>query len=160
MDFQQRLHHAIQRGQRRQDAKLREEQARALSEEECRRLHAQLRLALSEHVEACLRQLPDHFPGFKFETVVGSSGWGAAVSRDDLALEAGQRTNLYSRLELVVRPCTKYHVLDLAAKGTVRNKEVYNRSHFERLAEVDLEAFHELVERWVLEYAELYAGSS
>ena len=71
----------------------------------------------------------------------------------------GRRGNLFSRLQLVVSPYSKYHVLELAAKGTVRNKEVLSRNHYQRLAEVDLESFRELVELWVLDYAELYAAA-
>ncbi len=132
-----------------------------MSEKELRRLHTQYRLELCEHVEACLKKLPHHFPGFQFETVVSDRGWGAAVSRDDVELGSGRRrTNYYSRLEMLVRPASKYHVLDLAAKGTIRNKEVFNRNRYERLDDVDLTSFTELVDHWVLEYAELYAAKS
>jgi hypothetical protein len=50
-------------------------------------------------------------------------------------------------------------VLDIAAKGTVRNKEVLSRNHYQRLAEVDLQTFRELIETWALEYAELYSAA-
>ncbi len=131
----------------------------ALSEEELKRLHSELRLPLTEHIETCLRQLPQHFPGFQFSTVVNERGWGATVTRDDMGTTRdGKRTNFFSRLEIVVRPFTSYHVLDLAAKGAVRNKEIFNRSHYQRLTEVDVAAFEELVDHWVLEYAELYAA--
>ena len=50
-------------------------------------------------------------------------------------------------------------MLELAAKGTVRNKEVLSRNHYQRLADVDLESFRELVELWVLDYAELYSAA-
>ena len=81
------------------------------------------------------------------------------MSRDDVAVGGrGRRGNYYSRLEVLIRPPGKYHVLDLAAKGTIRNKEIFNRKHFEPLAEADLTSFTELVEIWVLEYAELYAS--
>ena len=61
--------------------------------------------------------------------------------------------------KLVVSPYNKYHVLDIAAKGTVRNKEVLSRNHYQRLADVDLESFRELIEQWVLDYAELYSAA-
>jgi hypothetical protein len=51
-------------------------------------------------------------------------------------------------------------VLELAAKGTIRNKEVYNRTQYQRLTEVDVTSFVELVDLWVLEFAELYARST
>ena len=160
MDFQQRLENAIQRGQRSQDVAARAKAEQAMGEEELKRLHSQYRLELSEHIEHCLRQLPQHFPGFRYETLVGDRGWGAAISRDDLSLVDGRRENYFSRLEIVVRPFSSSRVLELAAKGTIRNKEIYNRSQFQMLAHVDMASFRELVDRWVLEYAELYAAKS
>src|SRR5438445_559849 len=101
MDFDQRLEKAIERGQRMGDAQAKAAQQQAVSEEECKRIHSQYRLALSEHIESGLRRLPDHFPGFRYETVVGDRGWGAAVSRDDVGrgLDGGRR-NFFSRLEM------------------------------------------------------------
>lgn len=155
MDFQQRLAKAVERGQHlsQQEAQAREQ--RALSEEELKRLHSKYRLPLTERIEACLKRLPDHFPGFQFATVVNDRGWGAAVSRDDVG--AGRAT-FFSRLELVIRPFATSHVLELTAKGTIRNKEVYNRTQYQRLTEVDLETFTNMIDLWVLEYAELYAA--
>ncbi|HEV3136517.1 MAG TPA: hypothetical protein VGZ26_01410 [Pirellulales bacterium] len=160
MDFQQRLEKAIQRGQRSHDVQARARAEQAMGEEELKRLHSQYRLQLSDHIEQCLRQLPQHFPGFRYETLVGSRGWGAAISRDDLSLADGRRENLFSRLEVVVRPFSTSHVLELAAKGTIRNKEIYNRNQYQLLADVDIASFRELVDRWILEYAELYAAKN
>lgn len=158
MDFKDRLERAIQRGQRSGDAEARARAEQATSEEEFRRLHSQYRLELSEHIEEVLRSLPRHFPGFRFETLVGDRGWGAAINRDDLQIADGRRSNLFSRLEVVVRPFSTSHVLDLNAKGTVRNKELLTRAQYQRLSDVDLASFLETVDRWVLEYAELYAA--
>jgi hypothetical protein len=161
MDFQERLQKAIERGQRRKDEKARQAEAQAMTEEEYKRLHSTLRLELTEQIEPCLAQLADQFPGFKTETVVGERGWGGAIVRDDVDLRAGRkRTNFYSRLEMVVRPFNQYRVLDLAAKGTIRNKEVYNRHHYQLLDEADLDSFKELISHWVLEYAELFAAKT
>jgi hypothetical protein len=158
MDFKERLEKAIQRGQRTHDALSRAKAEAALGEEELKRLHSQYRLELSEHIDECVKQLPRHFPGFRHETTVGAAGWGAAVSRDDLVLERGKRQNQYSRLELAVRPYSSSHVLELVAKGTIRNKEVFNRSQYQMLDHVDIASFRDLVDRWILEYAELYAA--
>jgi hypothetical protein len=157
MDFQERLAKAIERGQHlsQQVAQAREQEA--LTEEELRRMHAKLRLPLTERIEACLKRLPDHFPGFQFSTVMNDRGWGAAVSRNDVG---SGRATFYSRLELVIRPFSSSHVLELAAKGTIRNKEVYNRTQYQRLTEVDPETFTNMIDLWVLEYAELYAAKS
>jgi hypothetical protein len=158
MDFDQKLQHAIERGHRRSDARSDAARRAALSEEECKRLHGQYRLSVSERIEECMKRLPNHFPGFRYETMYGDRGWGAACFRDDLRLERGARASDYSRLEMTVRPYSSLRVLELAAKGTVRNKEVYSRNYFEPLAEVDIEKFRSLVDAWVLEYAEVYAA--
>jgi hypothetical protein len=160
MSFKDRLQRAQERGKQVRAAQLNEAAAKALSEEECRRLHSQYRLELTDHIENRLRELADNIPGFRLETIMDESGWGAAVNRDDIHLVGGRRGNLFSRLQVVVSPYNKYQVLELAAKGTVRNKEVLSRNHYQRLADVDIESFRELVELWVLDYAELYAASA
>jgi len=158
MDFNQRLQKAVERGQKSRDLREREEAARAMSEEECRRLHSKFRLQLTDHIETCMKQLVDYFPGFRLETIVGETGWGFSVSRDDVSISKGRaRDGNYSRLEMLVTPLGKYHVLNVAAKGTIRNKEVFNRTHYQLLGEVDIEAFSETIDLWALEYAELFA---
>lgn len=161
MSFENRLHKAIARGQRRSEEEKSKAKARALTQEELKRLHSTYRLQLSEHIESCIRRLPNFFPGFRVETIFGDRGWGAACSRDDVHMAAGRRQeNEYSRLELTVRPASSMHVLDLTGKGTIRNKEVFNRNYFEKLEDVDLDKFMQLVDVWVLEYAELFAAKS
>ena len=161
MTFDERLQKAIQRGQKASTVRAEAEAERALNEQELRRLHTQYRLELSEHIEACLRQLADRFPGFRFETIVNERGWGAALSRDNIELQSGRgRVNSYSRLEMLIRPASSYNVLDLTAKATIRNREYFKRSHFQRLTQLDLTSFTEMIDRWVLDYAELYAAKS
>jgi hypothetical protein len=160
MDFEERLQRAIHRGQRRQEASAEAARARQMSEEEFRRLHSQYRLDLSEHIEECIRRLVCHFPGFQFETIFGERGWGAACYRDDFQIDRGQRSSGYSRLEITVRPYSEFHVVDLQAKGTIRNKEVFSRRHHEKLEDLDEDSFQNLIDVWVLEYAELYSASS
>jgi len=160
MDFEQRLQNAIQRGQQRGDAKAREERAKALSEDELKTLHAQYRLQISENIEHCLKSLPRHFPGFQYATIYGDRGWGAACSRDDIQISSGRRNNFYSRFEMTVRPYSEYHVVELAAKATIRNKELFHHTHFEKIEDVEIAKFCELIDVWTLEYAELYAAKS
>jgi hypothetical protein len=159
MNFRERLQRATERGKQVRAAQLNEAAAKALSEEECRRLHSQYRNELTDHIEKCLGDLADTFPGFRVETIVDEAGWGAAVSRDDFGLTAGKRNTFFSRMRVVVSPYSQYHVLDIAAKGTVRNKEVLVRNHYQRLSEVDLQTFRELIEAWSLDYAELYSAA-
>lgn len=160
MDFRERLHRATERGERARDAEAREAAARALSEEECRRLHSANRMSLLDHIEKCLHDLADNFPGFRVESVVDANGWGSVARRDDVGISRGRSDNFFSRLQIVVSQHNKYHVLDATAKGTIRNKETFTRNHYQRLNEVDLDRFRELIEQWVLEYAEMYAATS
>lgn len=160
MSFDERLRQAVDRGHRRGQDREAQARARALSAEEIKRLHSQLRLSLSEHIETCLKALPLHFPGFQTETLFGELGWGAACSRDDLRLRAGVRSSSYSRLELAIRPLSAANVLELTGKGAINNKEVFSRTYFERLDEVDEQKFRSLIDAWVLEYAEIYASKT
>jgi hypothetical protein len=160
MDFQQRLAKAIERGHHRGRERVKAEAKKEITEKELARLHSQYRLELSEHIEKCLKQTADNFPGFRFETIVGDRGWGASIRRDDIHLQGGRRDNLFSRLQVLVRPASSYGVLDLAGKGTVRNKELFNRNHFQQLTEVDSATFSEMIDHWVLEYAEVFAAGN
>lgn len=164
MGFDERLEQAIQRGQRRLEAKAEAERKAKLTEEEFRRLYAQHRLALADRIEDRMQHLPNHFPGFQYESMMGDRGWGGACFREDIRISKGPglrnvRSSDYSRLELTVRPYSPAHLLELTAKGTVRNKEVFSRSYYEELDEADLEKFLGLVDLWVLEYAEMYSAS-
>lgn len=159
MDFRARLQKAAERGQSIRDKQLRDERAKALSEEEYKRLHSGYRLPLCDNIEECLKQLADNVPGFRFETVMDESGWGAAVSRDDIGVHGGKRDSFFSRLRLAISPFSKYHVLELSAKGTVRNKESFSRNHYQQLDDVDEDSFRELIELWVLDYAEAFAAA-
>ncbi|QDU54254.1 hypothetical protein [Aeoliella mucimassa] len=159
MDFRQRLQIATERGKRARDEREQREAAAAMSEEELRRLHSNYRLELTDHIEHCLAQLSDNFPGFRYETVMEERGWGGAVTRDDLVLDRGKRNNAYSRVQLLVGTFNTYHVLELTAKGAVRNKENFNRQFFRKLDDTDLDEFKQIIERWVLDYAELFAAA-
>lgn len=158
MNFDERLQRAIDRGGRIAQNNQQAARTEAMNEEQLRRLHSQYRLQLSEYIERCLERLPAHLPGFQFERVTSDRGWGAAVNRDDANFSRARRGNVFSRLEIAVRPFTSAKVLEVTARGTIRNKEVFNRSHYQMLNEVDLERFEELVDAWVLEFAEVYAA--
>jgi hypothetical protein len=159
MDFRERLQRATQRGEQSRDAKAKAAAAKALTEEQCQRLHREQRLTLIDHIERCLKQLAENFPGFHYEDLANERGWGGAVRRDDLAIIAGKRENQFSRLEMVVSPHNQYHVIDVSAKGAVRNKENFTRNHYQLLKDADLDAFKNLIEQWTLDYAEQYAAT-
>lgn len=161
MDFDKRLERAIERGQHARHEKGRQAAEKALSEDDLKSLHTSCRLELSDHIETLLRQLADRFPGFQFETIVGEEGWGAKITRDDIVRSRSHGfDNMYSRLQLVVSPFSDAHIVALTAKGTIRNKETVRRNHFQFLSQIDMESFRELIDLWVLEYAERYAAAA
>ncbi|MDE0864029.1 MAG: hypothetical protein OSA98_09595 [Rubripirellula sp.] len=159
-EFESRLESAISRGQRRADVKATQQRKSELSADELRRLHTSCRLSLSDRIETAINRVADHFPGFQIESLFGEVGWGSACFRDDLRIISGQRTNQYSRLEMVIRPHTDLNVLDLKGKGTVMNRELFNRSHYVAVGEVEVEDFEQMIDVWAIEYAEVYAAKS
>ena len=160
MNFDQRLRRAIERGERVRDARSQSEEVKALDAHGLRSLHSQSRLELSEAIEVVLQRLSEHFPGFDYSTVVGEAGWGARIIRDDLQLIPGQpTTNLYSRLEIVVSSLKDAMILELVGKGTIHNREVFHRRHYQNLDNLDIKAFRDLVDFWSLEYAEQFAAA-
>lgn len=159
-DFKSRFESAIQRGQRRRDHSANEKKRKKLSEEELKRLHTSFRLSLSDRIEAKIKNIIDAFPGFRSETLFGEIGWGTACYRDDLRIRGGRRSNEYSRFEMVIRPYSDLKVLDLKGKGTIKNRELFNRTLFRNVDEVDVNEFEEVIDAWTIEYAEQYAAKS
>jgi len=159
MDFSERLKRATQRGHSARAEKELEAAADALSEEEKRRLHSQHRLGLTDHVEMRLRELADNLPGFKYQNLVEERGWGGGITRDDLVMVRGKRQNFYSRLQILVGAFNQFYVIDATAKGAIRNKESFSRTHHKSITDFDEDDFKALIDRWVLDYAEAYAGA-
>lgn len=161
MDFDKRLERAISRGASTRSNRERAQIDRELTGEQLHSEHSRCRLELSEQIEAGLRKLADYFPGFRFETVVSDDGWGARVSRDDLSLSHGRSAGTeYSRLEILVRPFGAAHIIEVVGKGTIRNKELFHRTNFQFLNQVDLQSLRNIVDLWILEYAETYSARS
>jgi hypothetical protein len=157
-EFEERLQKAINRGRRTREAEGAEIGKQQATEEDLRSQHSSLRLALSDHIEECLRKLSDHFPGFEYSTVVNEDGWGARITRDDINLTAGTNRSLYSRLEMLIKPFSDAHILELSTKGTIRNRESLNRSNFRFLHEATVDGFREVIDGLVLEFAEQYSA--
>jgi hypothetical protein len=157
MDFQKRLERAINRGRQAADAEGREAAAAAQSEEDLRNLHGKLRLDLSEHIEQCLRALTVQVAGFQYKSVIGAEGWGARISRDDVVRSGGKRESTYTRFEMVVKPFSDAHIVEITTKGTIRNRETLKRSHYQFLNEADIDSMKNTIDLWVLEFAEEFA---
>ena len=159
MEFDQRLDRAIQRGKHTRDERGRVEAERELSAEELKNVHSGCRLELVERIEDCLKKLADHFLGFRFQNVMSADGWGASISRDDLSVGPGKSPqSLFSRLQILVSPFGTTPIIEIVAKGAIRNKEVFHRRNYQQLSQVDVDSFNELIDLWVLEYAELYSA--
>jgi len=61
---------------------------------------------------------------------------------------------------MTIRPFSSYHVVELAGKATIRNKEVFNQTYFEKIEEANMAKFRELIDLCVLDYAEVYSAKS
>ncbi len=160
MEFDEQLKNAISRGQRKAQAEDSQQKKQQLSEQELRQRHNDFRLKLSEHIESSLKKLPEHFPGFTFETLYGDRGWGGALFRDDLTTEksTGRGGSFYSRLEITVRPRGEYNIVDIAVKGTIHNKEVLAKNYHEDIQDASINSLEEKIDSWVLQYAERFAA--
>ena len=158
-DFSKRLESAINRGKEEANRRSADERQREQTEEELRELHRKYRLTLCERIENTINELADHFPGFRAESVYDDDGWGSAAYRENLHIENGRRNTRFSRFEIVVRPCSDLLVLDVKGKGTVNSREVFNRSHYCKIGEVNLSDFDECIESWSLHFAEIYAAT-
>lgn len=156
-EFEERLKNAIARGANRAESLHSESERKRREAEEFRTLHAKFRLELSDYIESVVKKMIDMFPGFRYQSVFGETGWGSACVRDDLVIERGQRSNKYSRLEMVVRPVNEFFILDLQVKGTIADRELLTRSLYQPLGQVDIERFRKSIDDWAIAYAELYA---
>ncbi|MGB1930574.1 MAG: hypothetical protein ACPIA2_08665 [Mariniblastus sp.] len=158
MDFEDKLQRAIQRGQERTSARANAQKKVEASKEDIRNRQNEFRLNLSDHIEACLKKLAQHFPGFDYETIYGAKGWGGAVSRNDIDRGPdGRAGSFFSRVELTVRPPNEFNVVNIAGKGTIRDKEIFNWNYFEDVLEADQDDFKAKIDKWVLEFAEQFA---
>ena len=159
MDFEKKLEKAIERGQTRSSAQNSAKKEVEQSTEDLRNRHNEFRLNLSEHIEKCMDQLANHFPGFAYETLYGHKGWGGALARNDIDRGPDGKTgSFFSRLEITVRPQNEFNVVNICGKGAIRDKEIFSWNHFEDIADADQRAFEEMIDKWVLEFAEQFAA--
>jgi hypothetical protein len=158
-DFESRLKEAALRGAQKGISREEQELADRNRLDQLKNLHTSYRLKLTEKIERVVAKVADQFPGFLVTSVYGESGWGAACARDELRMERGRRETKYSRFEMTVRPINTYMVLDLQCKGTIANRELLARNHFQPLGEVDIPSFESKLEQWAVTYVELFAAN-
>ena len=159
MDFDKKLENAIQRGQQRNTRLKDAEKQKMLSAEDLRNRHNEYRLDLSEYIEVNLKKMAIHFPGFEYETLYGSKGWGGAIHRNDLDRgDDGRAGSFFSRVELTVKPQNEYNVVNIAGKGMIRDKEMFTWNHFVDLMDASFEEFHQRLDTWMVQYAEQFAA--
>lgn len=157
MNFDERLQRAINRGQQQRAAEGLAQARQALTEEEYKSLHGRLRLELSEYIEAGMKRLVDAFPSFDYTAVMSVDGWGARMSRDELY--GRPLTRQYSHMEMLIRPYSTTRILEVTARGAIRNKEVMSRSQYQQLDSHDLDAFRAIIDQLILEFAEKVAAA-
>jgi len=158
-DFEQRLEAAIERGQRKNLNRQLSTRQSEMTAEQLRNQHNEFRLSLSDYIETGLKKLANHFPGFRYETIYGNRGWGGALSRDDIDRGIDGKTGtFFSRIEITVRPQNEFNLVNIAGKGTIRDKEVFNWNFFQTVAEAEMAIFEQMIDQWMLEFAELFAA--
>ena len=159
MEFDDKLQEAIQRGQDRNASRSSAKKQAEASKEEIRNRHNEFRLNLSEHIETCLKQLAQHFPGFDYETLYGSKGWGGALSRNDIDRGPdGKAGSFFSRIELTVRPQNEFNVVNITGKATIRDKEIFTWNHFEDILDAKQDSMEQMIDKWILQFAEQFAA--
>ena len=159
MDFDDKLQQAIQRGQERTNARTTAKKLEEMSKEDVRNRHNDFRLSLSDHIEVCLKQMANHFPGFDYETIYGAKGWGGALTRNDIDRGPdGREGTFFSRIELTVSPLNEFNVVNIAGKGTIRDKEIFVWNHFEDIHDANQESLEQMLDKWVLQFAEQFAA--
>ena len=158
-DFDEQLKQAIQRGLKTNIARQKEAEKQQMGVEELKRLHTDFRLAIPERIEQTMKALVLQLPGFEYENIYCDNGWGGAVARDELNIQGGKRSNVYSRLEITIKSFSELAIVNLVSKGTVKNKEIFARKHHRPVGEAKVDEFLEMVDRWVLEFAQLYMAA-
>ncbi len=159
MNLDDQIKQAIQRAQNRSSTRKDSEHQAKLSREELKNRHNEFRLNLSDHIEKSLKKLIEHFPGFEYETIYGSRGWGGAIARDDITRgSTGKSGSFFSRVEITVRPLNEFNVVNITGKGTVHNKEIFSWNHFKDIPDSDQTEFIEKIDSWILQYAEQFAA--
>jgi hypothetical protein len=159
MEFEDKLQKAIQRGQDRTVARSSAKKQAEASKEDIRNCHNEFRLNLSDHIEKCLKQVSQHFPGFDYEILYGSKGWGGAMSRNDIDRGPDGKTgSFFSRIELTVRPQNEFNVVNITGKATIRDKELFTWNHFEDVLEAKQASMELMIDKWILQFAEQFAA--
>jgi len=135
MDFEDKLEQAIQRGQNRNTAENKAKKESELSKEAIRNRYNEIRLNLSDHIEQGLK------------------------SRNDLDRGPdGKAGSFFSRVEMMVRPQNEFDVINIVGKGTIRDKEMFVWNHFDGIAESDQAQFIQMIDNWLLQFAEQFAA--
>ncbi len=159
MDFEKQLEQAIERGQQRNTKREQDREAKDRSADDLKRRHNDFRLHLSEHIEKGLKSLAERFPGYEYDIIYGSKGWGGAIYRTDLkAGPDGKFGSFFSRLELTVRALNDYNVVNIAGKGTISDRELFSWNHFEDIEDAAMEAFEVKLNSWMIQFAEQFAS--
>ena len=56
---------------------------------------------------------------------------------------SGKPESAYTRFEMVIKPFSDAHIIEVASKGTIRNRETLKRNHYQFLTEADVDSLQE-----------------
>jgi hypothetical protein len=157
-DFRSRIQRAVNSGKGADRGRAAEKREARQAGRKIRELHENFDGELRPHIHTCLEELNREFPAFDMQEVYNEKGRGYALARDD-AIRGGseRRDRYYSRLEIYVHHFKDHGYLEVSAKGSIRNKEKYERSEDDRLETLEIDLFKRFVERVVVEYAHDFA---
>ena len=70
----------------------------------------------------------------------------------------GKAGSFFSRIEITVRPQNEFNVINIAGKGTIRDKEMFTWNHFDAILDAEQPDFEKMIDNWILQFAEQFAA--
>ena len=70
----------------------------------------------------------------------------------------GRAGSFFTRVEITVRPQNEFNVVNIAGKGTIRDKEIFSWNYFEEIEHAKQETFETMLDKWILQFAETFAA--
>ena len=123
--------------------------------------YAVLRDDLINHLEICLEGVIKYLSEFRMQTIVAERGWGARlVAVHPFSKSRTNSTPQTSSLEMLVPPIQSKPMVAVRSMATVKGENVFLRTHFQPLQSVDFISPCRSIEKWCLEFVELYASLS
>ena len=157
MSFEKRIQRTIENGRKRSEVREVFISDVRSSSRKLEMKHSDLRSDLVEYFGFCASRIVKHFPEFRMRMIVSDDGWGTVlVARHAASKNKMGSVSQESSLELLVPQRQLRPVLELKTTAIIRGKEVFLRTHFVPLRAVDFGPLCQVIEKWCLEFVELY----